>query len=145
MAKQQINRTETQVANGTTLGTQVAQTVTVEDNILPSPQELVRYQEIDPRIVDYFLEAAKKEQEHRHTVDKAKVEVVHKNDKRQARMNWWGMLFAFLSLLSMLVLSGVALYLDHPWISSIFGGTAIIGVISVFVNAGKSDNRKEFQ
>ena len=48
MAKQSISRKETQVSMGDSVGKQLEQTVSVDDNSLPSPQELQLYQQIDP-------------------------------------------------------------------------------------------------
>lgn len=50
MAKQSISRKETQVSMGDSVGKQLEQTVSVDDNSLPSPQELQLYQQIDPKL-----------------------------------------------------------------------------------------------
>ena len=72
MAKQQIQQKETVVAGQGGVGQQVEKTYTVDDNTLPSPQELAAYKDIDPRIVQFLMDASVKEQEHRHNMDKLK-------------------------------------------------------------------------
>ncbi len=44
MAKQSISIKDTKISNGGAYGNQIEQTVSVDDNILPAPQELAEYQ-----------------------------------------------------------------------------------------------------
>ena len=60
MAKQALTRRETQVSAQNGEGKQLEHTITVDDNCLPSPSELIAYQQIDPNIVPFLLEVAKK-------------------------------------------------------------------------------------
>ena len=55
-------------------------------------------------------------------------------------MNWWGMFFAFLSLVALVGLSALA---DHEWFAGIFGFSAVVSIITVFVNAGKDNELKK--
>ncbi len=48
------------------------------------------------------------------------------------------MFFAFLALITLVGLSALALYLDKPWFAGIFGFTAVVSIVSIFVNAGKN-------
>ena len=106
MAKQSISRKETQVSMGDSVGKQLEQTVSVDDNSLPSPQDLKLYQQIDPQIISFLMKTSIKEQEHRHFMDKEKLKILKKSEQKNGRMNWWGMFFAFLSLI---FLAGLAL------------------------------------
>lgn len=99
MGKQEIKQRETQVATGNGIGKQLEQTYTVDDNCLPSAQELAAYKAIDPRIVDYLIEASVKEQDHRHRMDNNKLNILKKADRREGRINWWGMFLHFFPLL----------------------------------------------
>lgn len=141
MAKQELKQRETQVATSDGLGKQLEQTYIVDDSSLPSPQELVAYKSIDPRIVDYLISASVKEQDHRHTMDKEKLKLLRKTDRRDGRINWWGMCFAFLSIVVMIALAGYALYLDKPWFAGIMGATTLVSVASVFVKANDNKNK----
>lgn len=132
MGKQEIKQRETQVAMGNGIGKQLEQTYTVDDNCLPSAQELAAYKAIDPRIVDYLIEASVKEQDHRHRMDNNKLNILKKADRREGRINWWGMFFAFLSIVVMTALVGYALYLDKPWFAGFMGAGTIISVASIF-------------
>lgn len=99
MAKQSISRRETQVSMGDSIGKQLEQTVSVDDNSLPSPQELLEYQKIDPNIIPFLIQTSIKEQNHRHNMDTEKMKILNHSERKNWRMNWWGMFFAFLSLI----------------------------------------------
>ena len=120
MGKQELKQRETQVATGDGVGKQLEQTYTVDDNCLPSPQELAAYKNIDPRIVDYLINAS---------------------DRRDGRMNWWGMFFAFLAIVVMIALAGYALYLDKPWFAGIMGASTLVSVASIFIKS--NDNKSK--
>ena len=143
MGKHSISRRETEVSMGDSIGKQLEQTVSVDDNSLPSPQELQLYQQIDPNIIPFLIKTSIKEQEHRHSMDNEKMKILKNSERKNGRMNWWGMFFAFLSLILFMGVAAFALYLDKPWFAGIFGGTAILSVISTFVHAGKDTLSKE--
>lgn len=142
MGKHSISRKETQVSMGDSIGKQLEQTVSVDDNSLPSPQELLQYQQIDSSIIPFLIQTSVKEQEHRHNMDNEKLKILKTSERKNGRMNWWGMFFAFLSLILFMGVAAFALYLDKPWFAGIFGGTAILSVISTFVQAGKETSKK---
>lgn len=139
MAKQEIKQKTTQVATEQGVGKQLEQIYTVDDNCLPSPQELEAYKRIDPRIVDYLIEASVKEQNHRHHMDEQKLNIVAKADGRVGRMNWWGMFFAFMCLIAFLALTAYALYLDKPWFAGFIGVASIVSIVSIFVNKDNNE------
>lgn len=143
MAKQQIQQKETVVAGQGGVGQQVEKTYTVDDNTLPSPQELAAYKEIDPQIVQFLMDASVKEQNHRHNMDKLKFELVRKSENRTGRMNWWGMAFAFLSIVVIVALAAYALYLDRPWFAGLLGAGTLVAVASIFINRDKLDDVKK--
>ena len=137
MTKQQINQKETNLNASEGIGKQYEQTLTVDDSTLPSPQELSDYKKVDPRIVELLMDASKKEQEHRHKTEDEKIQIIRSSDANLTRMNWWGMFFAFLALLTLVGLSAYALYLDKQWFAGIFGFAAVVSIISLFISAGK--------
>ena len=138
MPKQQINHKQTNVATQDGMGQQVEVSYTVSDSMLPSPQELAEYQKVDADIVPFLMEMAKNEQQHRHKMDDEKMKVLKSNESRTTRINIWGMFFAFLALITLVGLSALALYLDKPWFAGIFGFTAVVSIVSIFVNAGRN-------
>ena len=139
--KTALQQKETQFTSGNAVGNSLEQYISVEDNTLPSPQDLSEYQKIDPRIVDYLLTSSAKEQNHRHEMEAGKLAIIQRSERRTGRMNWWGMFFAFLALLTFVALAAYALYLDKPWFAGIVGFTAVAGIITTFVNAGKRNEK----
>ena len=91
MVKHSISIKDTNISNGDTVGNQIEQTVSVDDNILPSPQELAEYQQVNPKIVDFLIKASEREQQHRHKQDEKKLKIISYNEHKVGRMNWWGM------------------------------------------------------
>lgn len=143
MAKQQIQQKETVVAAQDGIGKQTERTVTLDDSNLPSPQELEAYGAVNPRIVDFLIDAAIKEQSHRHEMDKEKISIVRRSDTSERRMNWWGMFFAFMSIV---VLGGCtcwALYLDRPWFAGLLGTGTLITIVAMFVNRGGQTSQRK--
>mgnify|MGYP003588474864 CR=1 FL=1 len=134
MSKQSIKRKETQVSTSNGIGNQLEQTVTVDDSSLPSPEALAKYKEIDPQLVDFLIDVSKKEQEHRHLTDMKKLKIISNAESRTGRMNFFGMLFAFLSIIVFIGLAGFALYLNHPWFAGFFGLSSLVSIVSIFVN-----------
>lgn len=137
MAKQSISIKDTKISNGDAYGNQIEQTVSVDDNILPAPQELAEYKKIDPKIVDFLIKASECEQLHRHSQDDKKLKILNYNERKVGLMNWWGMFFAFLSIVVALCLAAFALYLDRAWFAGIFGLAGIVSIASVFINNKK--------
>lgn len=137
MAKQSFSIKDTQISNGDTLGNQMEQTVSVDDNILPAPRDLAEYKNIDPRIVDFLIKSSEREQIHRHRQDEKKLKILNYNEHKTGRINWWGMFFAFLSILVTMGLAAYALYLDRAWFAGIFGLVGVVSIASVFINNKK--------
>ena len=86
MGKQELKRKETAVVSPNGEGKQYEQTLTVDDTCLPSAEELTAYQAIDPNIVTFLMDVSKKEQEHRHKMERDKLRVVDKNERRVFRL-----------------------------------------------------------
>lgn len=142
MAKQQIKQKETEVSTQEGVGKQYERTLTVDDNSLPSPQELAAYKEVDPNIVKFLMESASLEQKHRHEIDQKKMDLIKRSDNRIGQINWWGMFFAFLSIVVLVILSGYALYLDRPWFAGFLGTGTLITVASIFINRKQGNIRR---
>ncbi len=137
MAKQSISIKDTKISNGGAYGNQIEQTVSVDDNLLPAPQELAEYQRIEPKIVEFLIKSSEREQLHRHKQDEKKLKILSYNEHKVGRMNWWGMFFAFLAIVVTMNLAAFALYLDRAWFAGIFGLVGVVSIASVFINNKK--------
>ena len=116
------------------MGKQIEQTFTVDDNCLPSAQELEAYKQIDPQIVQYLIDASVNEQKHRHQIEDAKLKMIAKSDKMASHINSLGMFYAFLCVVVIFSVAALALYLDKPWFAGIFSLTGLVSVVSAFTN-----------
>ena len=87
MAKQSYSIKGTNISNGDSVGNHIEQTVSVDDNILPAPQELAEYKSIDPKIVDFLIKSSEREQLHRHNQDEKKLKILSYNEHKVGRMN----------------------------------------------------------
>ena len=133
MAKTEFKNKQTQVAAQNSRGQQVEQTVIYDDSCLPTPQELSEYKAIDESIIIFLLETGRKEQEHRHKIDLEKIKSINKESRKIFSINWWGMFFAFIVMLSGFAFAAYLIYLDKNIIGTIFGGTSLIVAASIFV------------
>lgn len=137
MGKQSLSIKGTSVSDGKAIGNQIEQTLSVDDNVLPSPQELAAYKEIDPKIVDFLINASEREQIHRHKSDEKKLKILNYNEHKILYINWWGMFFAFLCIAFSFALTGYALYTNRIWFAGIFGFTSIASIASIFIKNKK--------
>ena len=70
-----------------------------------------------------------------------KLKIINCVERRTGRINFFGMLFAFLSIVVFMCVAGFALYLGHQWFAGIFGMTGLVTIVSIFVT--KDDKRKK--
>lgn len=131
MAKKKLQNTRMELdARGCTA---MQSMISVDDNCLPTPEELKAYKEIAPDLVEHFIEVAMREQTARHEREKRELQTVVDDSKRTAITQRLGMLFAFLLIFAMLMLTGVALWLDRPWFAGIGFLVTVITAISAFI------------
>jgi membrane protein YdbS with pleckstrin-like domain len=69
--------------------------------------------------------------------DEKKLKILSYNEHKVGRMNWWGMFFAFLSIVVTIGLAAYALYLDRAWFAGVFGLAAVASIASIFINNKK--------
>ena len=146
MAKQEIKRKETAVVGVDGQGKQLEQIYTLDDNYLPTPEELAAYQQIEPSIVPYLMELSKNEQAYRHESGREQMSLMKSADKRISRNDAMGIVFAFLALVVVAVLAGMGICFDQPWIATMFGAPTIITVVSIFLRrSNRTDSPKNSQ
>ncbi|MDE7025699.1 MAG: DUF2335 domain-containing protein [Paramuribaculum sp.] len=135
MSKKEIRHRETNLANSNgAMGKELEQTLTVDDSFLPSPVELAQYKSVDPKIVDLLCKMSESEQNYRHKTDITKLKIIGKSESRQYRINIWGMFFAFLALVLMMGVTALAIYLDKPWIATLFGVISVGSIVGLFIS-----------
>jgi len=137
MSKQELKTKQTNVSTVDSTGRQVEQILTFDDSFLPSPNELKEYKEINPDIVKLLIDASKKEQEHRHFIDKQKIKAINRDSSSLHSINVLGMIFAFLIIAGGLCLSAYLIQSNKDVIGTIFAGSTIVIAALTFLNHTK--------
>ena len=107
--------------------------ISVEDNILPSADEMAKYKTVDPGFVHFFMDSFKDEQQHRHHTELAQIEVVDGSRKKEHREVITGMLIAFVCFLLSAALIALALYLDKDWLAAALTAVNLGFIIRTFI------------
>ncbi len=148
MAKKQIEQKETVLDTPQGSGKQIVKTLSEDDNVLPSPQELEQFKKVDPRFIDLFIETTRKEQEERHKTQREKIEIIKRDQdketlkiKNQVKVKLRGMFYAFATLFIFVAMGAWALYLDHSWVTAFFSLFSMTALAGIFV--GLESDKKE--
>ena len=137
MGKQAIETTRTNVRTVNAHGQEERTILTVDDNFLPTPYDLEQYKIIDPKIVDFFIEASRKEQNHRHSTDRLKLRALNRGGNSILLVNFLGMFFAFLIMFGGLAFSFYLIYANKQMTGTVFAGATIISAAALFLRKVK--------
>lgn len=133
MAKREIKQKAMALSHSKGVGRQLVHSVTVEDTLLPSPDDLERYAKLNPLIVEFLMESARNEQAHRHALQSSQVKLVDQSDRRIFSLNVLGLILAFSVLIAGLGLSTYLIYLEKMIEGSLFAGATIILGARMFI------------
>lgn len=139
MGKQQQQNRLAQNKKGELL---VEQNVAIDDNLLPNAIELEKLKEVDPKIIDWILVRTEVEQSARIEFNQNRMKLANRDLTCIHIFNFMGLSFGLIIFLVVLALSAYFLYKGLDVQGTIFGGTAIIGGVIVFVRAA-SVKRKD--
>lgn len=120
----------------------VAQRTTYEDNMLPSAEEMAKYNDVSPDIVRYILEQAKAEQEHRHSMDHKTADIVGSSEFSKNKLNSMGLSFAFIIVVLGLFFSAFLIHSGKDISGSILAGATIFSGAGMFIFREKKSNKK---
>lgn len=143
IAREEISQIQTQ--NGIQ---QSLHSRSVEDDCpIPSAEELQRFQQIDPRLVEFFMEQSRREQEQRHLIEREGVEIVKHGTRQEYKINSQGLWIMLFVIIVLAVLAAYSLYLGNTYIGgtlAVIDAVALIGVIgNVIQNFGNRNKVKE--
>ena len=100
------------------------------------PVQLIeKIQTLDPAVSEKILAILEREQQHRHMIEE-KVRMAELHDMRQ------GQLFAFIIVLFFGIVGAFLIYNKHDIAGSVFGGSAILGIVTTFI-VGRKRAKKE--
>jgi len=106
---------------------------TVISSVLPPAEELQKLKEVNPEIIDWILNNANKEQDHRHQFDNDKVLLTKKDLNLNFCINITCIVFAFILMVCFIASSVWMINNNYPVAGTIFAGTSIVGVIALFM------------
>ena len=139
MAKQEYVKRHMAVAGQNGIGQQTINSLTIDDNLLPSPSELQQYKEIDPRLVEHLMNISVNEQSHRHNQDDKKLSIVEEDTKRKHNRYVLSILLGFIIIISGMAFSAWLIYSGIIIQGSIFAGGTLIMAVSLFILKTKED------
>ena len=114
-------------------GVAIEQNTIVDDNLLPSAEELAKLKQVDPSIVEWILRRTEKEQDTRLKYNTENMQLAHK-DMGITRTALW---LAFFLAIATLSLGALFVYLGKEVAGTIFGGVGVLVVIQSFLKFGR--------
>ena len=105
---------------------EMEQTIISDDQILPSPNELVAYKQAHERTVDWLLDETTNELKRKHEREMSRLEMLNKSINNERILI---IALSFL-LLVFILISATLIYLDKPLGGSVF---AVFGLIAMWV------------
>lgn len=137
MAKNSLTRKEGIVQQDGQIARYNEEQITIDNNPLPKPEELQKYQNIDPKFADEFLKAWQEERLHRHKGDDNSMDMARIEQQLEHQRKQKGMLFAFLIMTFFIAATCYALYLDMPWFAGVGGLFTLGTIIKIFVDGSR--------
>ena len=114
-------------------GVAIEQQTIVDDNLLPTAEELQKLQQVDSHIVTWIMQRAEREQETRLSFNRENMRLAH----RKVSITQMSLLLAFVLAVIVLLLSGVFIYMEKELAASVFGGVGVVIIIQSFLKFGK--------
>lgn len=109
-----------------------------DDSPMPTPQELAQYKEVDPSLVQFFMDLVKEEQKNRHELQRQTIEGVREVASKDYRINRLGMIIVAIITLALLGLSFVLLLNGFHWAGMIFSGSTILMIYAYITQMATS-------
>jgi len=114
-------------------GVAIEQKTIVDDNLLPSAEELEKLKQVDPSIIEWIMRRTEKEQDARIKFNSENMQIFHKNIGITRTALW----LAFILAIAVLSLGGLFIYLGKEVAGTIFGGVGVFIVIQSFLKFGR--------
>jgi len=111
-----------------------------DDNLLPDASEIRKLSELDPNILDWLKDRAENEQDFRHSSYTKRIKLVSKTERGLRWINYFGLFFSFLLLAGGMCLSYTMIIEGHEILGSIFSGTLLFAIASLFLSKVRSNN-----
>ena len=125
-------------------GQRTAVGIMVQENLLPAPEELLKFKEIDSSIISWMMQYADKEQDTRIKAQEAMINFdlerieLAKTEHNITKTSLW---LAFFVVILFITLSAFLIYSGLKIAGSIFGVAALILCVQAFLKFGRNQNQ----
>lgn len=113
------------------------QNTIVDDNLLPSADELAKLNGISEDIIPWIMARTENEQDARIKFNEDRMRLSEKDLKFAHKYNMLALVMAFLIVLLFLSASFYLIISGKEVIGTIFAGGTIVGIVSYFLNANR--------
>jgi len=107
---------------------------------IPPPNHLSAYEDIHPGLADRIMTMAEKEQHHRQELEQKDMDAAIKSDSKEFLEARLGQVFALIIGLAVIVAGAYCVSKGHPISGTIFGGSVVVALVSVFIWGRKEKN-----
>ena len=113
------------------------QRTVVDDNLLPSADELAKLNDVSKDIIPWIMARTEKEQDARIKFNGDRMRLSEKDLSFAHLYNMTALIMAFLIVIAFLSASFYLIISGKEIIGSIFAGGTIVGIISYFLNSNR--------
>ena len=111
--------------------------IMVQESLLPIPEELAKFKDIDPSIVSWMMQYADKEQDVRIKFNLERLSLT-KGEQNIIKTSLW---LAFLIAVLFMGLAALLIFLGQNIAGTIFGGVALILCVQAFLKFGRNQKQ----
>jgi uncharacterized membrane protein len=131
-SKVQVHR---EVTRGSTVQTATSHvSIAQVDSPLPDGEELAKLRDVDPKLIEWLMQNASKEQDFRHNSHNEQLAEAARDGKSNRWLNACGMVCAFVLFMSGMTLGAYMLHLGHENKGMAFAGTTLLAAAALFLN-----------
>lgn len=127
------------------LNHQVEQYESIDDNLLPDPEDLAKYHALDPTMIEWIKTRAEKEQDMRHRFMDEKINLTKSAIKKGYTLDMSILVISFLVLCLGMTLTYLLLIKGCIITGSLFGGGTLIFAVNAILNFRKASNNNSKQ
>jgi uncharacterized membrane protein len=118
-------------------GKETAVGIMVQESLLPIPEELAKFKDIDPSIVSWMMQYADKEQEMRIKFNLERLNLTA-GEQNIIKTSLW---LAFLIAVLFIGLAALLIFFGQSIAGTIFGGVALILCVQAFLKFGRNQKQ----
>jgi uncharacterized membrane protein len=118
-------------------GDNAAVGIMVQESLLPVPEELAKFKEIEPTIVNWLMQYADKEQDARIKFNFERLDLT-KGEQKIIKTSLW---LAFMIAVLFIGLAALLIFLGQNVAGTIFGGIALVLCVQSFLRFGRNQKQ----